>query len=991
MNKFGAISKILWPEHLCKGKSGFLVGWNLRSFISSIATIVPDMTLEELENELKRMSNDSDMKDIATPIVLGVCISHEDSPDVLKKFTSTIGISQKKQTANLWLTMEYQDNILPLIQSIYCCGYCYQGVSSEIILYKQLNIDEMQYYSLDPLTINFSKQSEIWSKNNTIELDNIDTEKKEYLKKLKKKITIHAQYVGTGQPDDMELLLAQINYSYLIEKKLKNLKKKKDERNEIEQFTSSIRKLQLSIKFFFQQYLFLPIVAIVISTLFILEIILKIFNKFISLISTELESIKNASVTIQQIELRLYQNYNFRWQYKTIHNSPSKIINKKKQIQYLSFYNSITVIVSDTILGIIIGCLFVKYNKQLAFILNQSFWNYTIKYLRLAVDWLMGAPGGLKLNKELDKFLGDLFLWLIQIWSIMLSKVFPYTDEIIYCIGIAGILGASITLSLTSDLLALATLHIHIFYKVASKIYYWQFSILLSLFNLLRGKRRNILRNRLDSFEYNLDQLLLGTIIFTLLFFLYPTTGVYYILFSLSRLTVIAIQIIFDLLLACINQFPIFPLFIRAFHKERLPGGLMFHIVLSEDLLKSGANFKGFNNNFLDSKTTENSDIIKKNIQNYIDTTDIINKDKVFYFLNATESLSSSSSSSIESISSSEEDTSSFKNYVDDSSAKRRVNRLLPINDYNIQNYYNIQNRRYSYDMSYSSPRSIHFNKNKGLNSSQSQNQLNQNTINGNNINIDSQDNSLLSPYSPHINEHIYEERRRTRRFSYQSTNDSFDQKRTIIKNTKCNTFPNLVIDSADNSEEEEEGDVMGTNNSYQSHSQFGKIHSHMTKLLPSPYEPKSLSKRRALTMPDLSFNHLGMSNSSLSSMNRGLIRVNSTTINEHNKKAFHPLSKTTYLIMENTPISYGAIFQQLNNEIITILSQYFSISLIKNLLLGKPISRVHIIQPFILSDDKKISVNNIKKKMSKILHNWIENKSNSREKEKEEKAKKQQ
>jgi len=28
---------------------------------------------------------------------------------------------------------------------------------------------------------------------------------------------------------------------------------------------------------------------------------------------------------------------------------------------------------------------------------------------------------------------------------------------------------------------------------------------------------------------------------------------------------------------------------------------------------------------------------------------------------------------------------------------------------------------------------------------------------------------------------------------------------------------------------------------------------------------------------------------------------------------------------------------------------------------------------------------------MSKILHNWIENKSNSREKEKEEKAKKQQ
>ncbi|ORX82224.1 Gpi1-domain-containing protein [Anaeromyces robustus] len=198
--------------------------------------------------------------------------------------------------------------------------------------------------------------------------------------------------------------------------------------------------------------------------------------------------------------------------------------------------------------------------------------NYTIEYLRLAVDWLMDTPAGLKLNKELDQFLGELFLWLIQIWSIVLAKIFSYTNEIIYSVGIAGILGASISLSLTNDLFSLATLHIHIFYKVASKIYYWQFSILLSLFNLLRGKRRNTLRNRLDSFEYNLDQLLLGTIIFTLLIFLYPTTGVYYILFSLSRLAVICIQVTFDLILVFLNQFPYFPLIIRIFHKEQLPG-----------------------------------------------------------------------------------------------------------------------------------------------------------------------------------------------------------------------------------------------------------------------------------------------------------------------------------------------------------------------------------------------------------------------------------
>jgi len=46
-------------------------------------------------------------------------------------------------------------------------------------------------------------------------------------------------------------------------------------------------------------------------------------------------SLKKVSVTIQQVELRLYQYYNFKWQHNTIHNSPNKILNVKKQIQYL--------------------------------------------------------------------------------------------------------------------------------------------------------------------------------------------------------------------------------------------------------------------------------------------------------------------------------------------------------------------------------------------------------------------------------------------------------------------------------------------------------------------------------------------------------------------------------------------------------------------------------------------------------------------------------
>jgi len=131
--------------------------------------------------------------------------------------------------------------------------------------------------------------------------------------------------------------------------------------------------------------------------------------------------------------------------------------------------------------------------------------------------------------------------------------------------------------------------------------------------------------------------------------------------------------------------------------------------------------------------------------------------------------------------------------------------------------------------------------------------------------------------------------------------------------------------------------------------------------------------------MPDLTVG-------SDSSSHHNLIRVNSTTLNSdhNNAKPTNPISKTTYLVMENTPISIGVIFNQLNNEVITILGQYFSMNLIKNLLVGRPISRIQIIQPFIISEDKKISLSSIQKTLNDIFRNWIKDNKSIRKKEKQ-------
>jgi hypothetical protein len=54
----------------------------------------------------------------------------------------------------------------------------------------------------------------------------------------------------------------------------------------------------------------------------------------------------------------------------------------------------------------------------------------------------------------------------------------------------------------------------------------------LAVFLDLTGKRYNVLRNRTDTWDYDVDQLLFGTILFTLVAFLFPTVLAYYALFA---------------------------------------------------------------------------------------------------------------------------------------------------------------------------------------------------------------------------------------------------------------------------------------------------------------------------------------------------------------------------------------------------------------------------------------------------------------------------
>ncbi|KAG8907971.1 deoxycytidyl transferase, partial [Tulasnella sp. 417] len=213
--------------------------------------------------------------------------------------------------------------------------------------------------------------------------------------------------------------------------------------------------------------------------------------------------------------------------------------------QYISFYNCIWLILNDVIIGTTIGLLLLENSNVLGIKLAALARTYTVDMLRETLMWLDNWPVGLKLNTELSHAFCTLFVGLTDLWSNALETIAPQFPILISLLGMSGRLGFTMIFRMLS--------------------------VFGSLWRLFRGKRRNVLRNRTDSWDYDLDQLLLGTILFTLLAFLFPTVLVYYALFALARILIILIHASLETCLAFLNHFPLFAMLLRLKDAARLP------------------------------------------------------------------------------------------------------------------------------------------------------------------------------------------------------------------------------------------------------------------------------------------------------------------------------------------------------------------------------------------------------------------------------------
>lgn len=246
-------------------------------------------------------------------------------------------------------------------------------------------------------------------------------------------------------------------------------------------------------------------------------------------------------------------------------------------------------VVSQTVLDVLLGILVMMYLTQNGWIdsISTHFFLWTEKVaseLDILLNWLMGAPAGLKLNKPLTEFLGHFFMYHIYLWKGYLHLLKPVFSTILWCSSCVGVLGLSAQICLLQDIISTTTLHIYCYYVYAARLYRLQVYVLSALWRLFRGKKWNVLRHRVDSASFDVDQLFVGTLLFTIFLFLLPTTALYYTVFTLLRMVVLLFQGFLSTVVYIINHVPMYSILLWVAGSNKVSGEISLDIVPSDKM-----------------------------------------------------------------------------------------------------------------------------------------------------------------------------------------------------------------------------------------------------------------------------------------------------------------------------------------------------------------------------------------------------------------------
>ncbi len=314
--------------------------------------------------------------------------------------------------------------------SVFCPRTC--NVSVQVLMFDRPSPRQMQYMSLSPISLVLgdknlrSDGAPHKLAKNDLDDETESTDKEELVKKLQLHTVI--RHSPSQKEVMLPTILAQINCSSELAKLLsRNLyllgtrqKRSLSVSEKVVESATTIRDYIIDVAWHVMTVWVWPILtrAFVMALIFhrtIAEVILRVLEWRPR---PDGAALKDISATAQQVDIRLQQFCYWPMQYLTLRKRKDDWESvTDRHPDYIRFFNSLWLVANDVIIGIALGSYIIDNAAWVAWQINTILTGWTVEGLRGMISWLMDWPAGLKLNTELAIFLGDLFLWVIDLWK----------------------------------------------------------------------------------------------------------------------------------------------------------------------------------------------------------------------------------------------------------------------------------------------------------------------------------------------------------------------------------------------------------------------------------------------------------------------------------------------------------------------------------------------------------------------------------------------
>jgi hypothetical protein len=233
-------------------------------------------------------------------------------------------------------------------------------------------------------------------------------------------------------------------------------------------------------------------------------------------------------------------------------------------------------ILFDCLLGVLVFTVLVLFLSEVIGLVKYFLFWTEIEKLEEQVKYTMTFLGNFKPIPKLDRYLGELLIEMLNAWDILTSIATQIESYlIIFVIGPIGLLGASFQSALAHDLLALITAHIHSVYFLFAIIYKSTLEMLQTIWYMFRGKKYNMLKNKVDAADYRIEELLFGVLTMTVILFVFPTMLVYYLSLVYLMCFIIIFQTSLIIITQLVSKLPVFMFVWMLSNNKKIPKGFV--------------------------------------------------------------------------------------------------------------------------------------------------------------------------------------------------------------------------------------------------------------------------------------------------------------------------------------------------------------------------------------------------------------------------------